>query len=138
MESQDLGPPAAMQIRSVPERIREFYNDLARDEGKITLGELLTRIATGATVVQTTVDGRAVSAVQTMVAASRVSGMTADQVTARIAALAEMAKGIAAMKAAGSRAVGIGAVSQALVAALAEDMRRQGVAARLLLEGPST
>lgn len=67
----NLGPTTAMQVRSVPERIRDFYNDLARDEGKLTLGELLTRIATGATVVHTTVDGRPVTAVQTVVAAAR-------------------------------------------------------------------
>jgi hypothetical protein len=71
MEQQDLGPPVPMQIRSVPERVRDFFNDMARDEGRITLGELMTRIATGATVVTTTVDGRSVDAVQTVVAASR-------------------------------------------------------------------
>lgn len=71
MDQMDLGPTAAMQIRSVPERVREFYNDMAHAEGKITLGELLTRIATGATVVATTLDGQSVSAVQTAVAASR-------------------------------------------------------------------
>ena len=71
MDQMDLGPTAAMQIRSVPERVREFYNDMAHAEGKITLGVLLTRIATGATVVATTLDGQSVSAVQTAVAASR-------------------------------------------------------------------
>ena len=40
-------------------------------EGKITLGELLTRIALGRTVVATTVSGEPVAAVQTMVAAGR-------------------------------------------------------------------
>lgn len=67
----DLGPTAAMQIRSVPERVREFYNDMAHAEGKITLGELLTRLSLGVTVIATTVDGRPVSAVQTAVAAAQ-------------------------------------------------------------------
>jgi hypothetical protein len=71
MEPQDLGPTAAMQIRSVPEKVREFYNELAYSEGKITLGELFTRIALGVTVVATTLDGRPVSAVQSAVAAAR-------------------------------------------------------------------
>jgi len=67
--SENLGPAAAMQIRSVPERVREFYNDLARAE-KCSLGELLTKLATGATAIATTVDGLptgTVSAVATLV-----------------------------------------------------------------------
>jgi len=73
MEPQDLGPTAAMQIRSVPERVREYYNEMAYAEGKITLGELFTRIALGVTVVETTVDGRSVSAVQSAVAAAQLA-----------------------------------------------------------------
>ena len=56
--------------------------------------------------------------------------MTPDQITARISALAELAKGIGALKAAGHRAVGIGSLSQGLAVALAEDMRRLGLARR--------
>jgi hypothetical protein len=42
------------------------------------------------------------------------AAMTVDQITARIAALAELAKGIAALKSAGSRAVGVGVLSRGL------------------------
>jgi hypothetical protein len=86
-EGQDLGPAAAMQIRSVPERVRSFFNRLAYDEGEITLGELMTRIATGATVVHTTVDGQPVSAVQTAIAA--------NMAPSRLPALAQAAQALA-------------------------------------------
>ena len=55
--------------------------------------------------------------------------LSADQLTARIAAVAELAKGIAALKAAGSRAVGLGALSRILGALISgqEAVKRGGV-----------
>lgn len=50
--------------------------------------------------------------------------MTTEQLTARIAALAELAKGIAALKAAGARSVGIATLSRGLTSLLA-DLPRQ-------------
>jgi hypothetical protein len=47
--------------------------------------------------------------------------LTPDQMTARIAALAELAKGLAALKAAGSRAVGISALSSGLTTLLTDE-----------------
>lgn len=46
--------------------------------------------------------------------------LTADQTTARLAALAEAAKGFAALKTAGGRSVGISALSRRLAALLSE------------------
>lgn len=50
--------------------------------------------------------------------------MTVDQRTARIAALAELAKGLAAVKAAGSRPNGISALSHGLAEVFADAPRR--------------
>ncbi len=47
--------------------------------------------------------------------------LTPDQMTARIAAMAELAKGLAALKAAGSRAVGISALSAGLASLLTDE-----------------
>ncbi len=47
--------------------------------------------------------------------------LTPDQMTARIAAMAELAKGLAALKSAGSRAIGISALSSGLTTLLTDE-----------------
>lgn len=48
------------------------------------------------------------------------SSLSPDQMTARLGALAELAKGLAALKSAGARPVGISALSRGLALVLAE------------------
>lgn len=128
MEQQDLGPAVAMQIRSVPERVRKFYNDMAYAEGEITLGELLTRIATGRTVVATTLDGQPVDAVQTAVAASRAPD--------RLPALLMAAQALELVQRASGQHIPA-RTAASLNAAIAAEVRQvRGLPPRRLLESP--
>ena len=115
-----------MQIRSVPARVRDFYNDLAHAEGRITLGELLTRLATGATVLATTVDGRTVTAVQTVVAASRAPD--------RLPALLQAAQALELISRASGKPIPARTAASVSAAIAAEVRRMRGVSARRLLE----